>query len=636
MLDFKALKLKVGLELHQQLDTKYKLFCKCPTTIRKDNPDYLFQRRLRPTPSELGEVDPAALFEFKRGRYYVYQSYDDSVCLVEHDEEPPHDLNPEAVEIALEIALMLHATPVDEIQVMRKIVIDGSNTTGFQRTAIVALGGYIDVEGKRVPIQTICLEEDAARKISESEKEVIYRLDRLGIPLIEIATAPVINTPEETELVAYKIGQLLRMTGKVKRGLGTIRQDLNISIEKGAKIEIKGVQRLDLLAKIVYYEVLRQVNLLKIRDELIKREVREEDFDKEFYNVTDIFQNTKCRVIRRELEKGGVVLALKLPKFSGLLKYEIQPGRRFGTELADYAKFWGGVKGLFHTDELPAYGISADEVEALRRRVHASLKDAVVIIADVKSKVEDALKAVLERAMYALKGVPEETRGANPDGTTHYSRPRPGSARMYPETDIRPFRITVELIEKVKKQLPEPPEVKFKKFVEEYGLSPQLAKQILKSYYLDLFERFVKRFRKVSPTLIASTLEQTLKMIKHEGYPIDNISDEHFEQIFEALEQNRISKEAIPDILRYFAKKPDKGIEDAIKDLGLTKISVEEARKIILEIIERNRERILKRRNKALTIVMSNAMKILKGKIDAKEVVKIAKEELRKTLGIEV
>jgi len=367
-IDYKALGLKVGLEMHQQLDTKHKLFCNCPTIIRHDDPHGQFYRRLRPTPSELGEIDPAAFFEFKRGRGYVYETYNDSVCLVEHDEEPPHDLNPEAIDIALEVALMLHAHPVDEIHVMRKVVIDGSNTTGFQRTAIIALGGYVDdIEG-RIGIQTICLEEDAARKIKETDDKVIYRLDRLGIPLIEIATAPHIHTPEQTQRVAYKIGQILRMTGKVKRGLGTIRQDLNISIPKGAKIEIKGVQRLDLLAKIVEYEVMRQLNLLKITEELKIRNVTEEDLHSDIVDVSGIFTNTKCKIIRNALRRGGVVKAVKLPKFSGLLGFEIQPGRRFGTELSDYARAWGGVGGIFHTDELPRYGITSDEVSFRQMR----------------------------------------------------------------------------------------------------------------------------------------------------------------------------------------------------------------------------------------------------------------------------
>jgi len=222
-IDYDKIGLKCGIEFHQMLETKEKLFCRCPTEIRKDNPDYTFVRRLRPTMSEMGEIDKAALFEFEKGVEYLYQGYHDNTCLVEMDEEPPHDLNHEALETALLIALMLNSTPLDEIQVMRKIVIDGSNTTGFQRTALVAIGGSVSVEGKIIPIQTICLEEDAARKIEEQKSRVVFRLDRLGIPLIEIATAPVIKSPDEAERVAYRIGQLLRITGRVKRGLGTIR-----------------------------------------------------------------------------------------------------------------------------------------------------------------------------------------------------------------------------------------------------------------------------------------------------------------------------------------------------------------------------------------------------------------------------
>ncbi|MCD6444432.1 Glu-tRNA(Gln) amidotransferase GatDE subunit E, partial [Candidatus Bathyarchaeota archaeon] len=204
-----GLKVRVGLELHQQLATRFKLFCRCPSELGAEEPEHSFIRRLRPTQSELGEVDPAAHFEFKKGRYIVYELDDRSTCLVEMDEEPPHPMNEEAVDIALTVALMLNSDPVDEIHVMRKIVIDGSNTAGFQRTALIATGGYVDVEGKRIPIQTICLEEDAARLVKQQGKAVYYRLDRLGIPLIEIATAPVIESPEEALKVAYAIGRIL-------------------------------------------------------------------------------------------------------------------------------------------------------------------------------------------------------------------------------------------------------------------------------------------------------------------------------------------------------------------------------------------------------------------------------------------
>ncbi len=629
-IDYEKIGLKVGLELHQQLNTKHKLFCNCPTELVERKPEYIFVRKLRPTRSELGEVDIAALFEWKRGRRYVYESYEDHVCLVEGDEEPPHNLNPEALEIALTAALMLHSKPVDEVHVMRKIVIDGSNTTGFQRTAVVALGGYIDDEEGRIRIQTICVEEDAARKIGEKGKDVIYRLDRLGIPLIEISTGPDIHSPEQAERVAYKIGQLLRITGRVKRGLGTIRQDLNISITGGEKIEIKGVQKLELIKKVVEYEALRQLRLLKIKNELLRRRVKEEDLRFSPIDVTEVFKNTKSKLIRNTIRKGGKIIAQVLPGFKGILGTEVQPGRRFGTELSDYAKFWGGVTGLIHTDELPKYGITMDEVKKLYETCKANPeRDAIVIIADEENKAKEALKAVVERAKYALKGIPKETRAANPDGTTRYMRPQPGAARMYPETDVPPIEITEELLRKIKENLPEMPEKKLKKFIEEYGLSENLAKQMIKSYWLDLFEKIVEKHRgKVSPTLVATTLENTLKSLKNEGIPIDNIEDEHIEEIFDFYSKGELAKEAIPEILKWLAHNPNRHVSDAIKALGLKRISIKDVEELVNKIIEEKRKDIEERRHKAFSIVMGLAMKELRGKVDGKLVAEIVKRKL--------
>jgi len=633
-LDYKKLGLKVGLELHQQLDTKHKLFCKCPTILHEKPSPLTFKRYLRPTMSELGEVDVAALFEWKKGRYYIYEVHEDNVCLVESDEEPPHPLNMEAVEIALTIALMLHSRPVDEIHVMRKVVIDGSNTTGFQRTAIVALGGYLEDDDGIIRIQTICVEEDAARKVGEKGRGIQYRLDRLGIPLIEIATAPDIHTPEQAERVAFKIGQLLRMTGKVKRGLGTIRQDLNVSIKGGEKIEIKGVQRLDLIAKVVAYEALRQLRLLQLRDEILKRGVTEEDIKAEFIDVSEVFKNTKSRIISRVFKSGGVVLALKLPKFKGLIGFELQPGRRFGTELADYARFWADVGGLFHTDELPAYGISKEEVDKLYEATGASKdEDAIILIADAPERARKGLEAVVERVRIAFKGIPKETRAANPDGTTRYMRPQPGAARMYPETDIPPVVVTKELIDKLKATLPEPPDVKYERYIKVYGLSSELAKEILKSYWLDLFDKLIKEFYgKVPATLIASTLVNTLKYLKSEGVPVENLTDEVFEEVFRVYAEGSIAKEAIPEILAWMAKNPERSIEEAIKALGIKKVSLSDVEKIIESIIQDNIDNIRSRGEKAFKYTMGLVMRQLRGKVDGRLVAGIVKKKLKELL----
>ena len=268
-INYNEIGLKVGLEIHQQLNTEHKLFCNCKTELFKDEPETTFLRRLRPTQSELGQIDPAAYFEFQKGTQILYEGETTTSCLVEMDEEPPHHLNPKALKAGLIISLMLNATPIDELHVMRKTVIDGSTTTGFQRTSIVALDGEIDVHGDKVSIQHIGLEEDAARKMKEGSKVLRYRIDRLCIPLVEIATSPVIKTPEQARDVALAVGGILRATEMVKRGLGTIRQDLNISITGGALVEIKGVQELELVSLVIENEVQRQLNLLKIRKELI-------------------------------------------------------------------------------------------------------------------------------------------------------------------------------------------------------------------------------------------------------------------------------------------------------------------------------------------------------------------------------
>lgn len=618
--------LKCGIEFHQMLETKEKLFCHCPTKIKKDKPDYTFVRRLRPTMSEMGEIDRAALFEFEKCVEYLYQGYHGNTCLVEMDEEPPHDLNREALETALLIALMLNSTPLDEIQVMRKIVIDGSNTTGFQRTALVAIGGSVKIEGKIIPIQTICLEEDAARKMEEQKSRVVFRLDRLGIPLIEIATAPVIKSPEEAEKVAYRIGQLLRITGRVKRGLGTIRQDLNISIRDGAKIEVKGVQRLDLISKVIQYEALRQLRLLEIRDELLKRKITKNDLKPNFTDVTEVFKETRSRIISRGLAKGYDVLAIKLPGFRGLIGKEIQPGRRLGTEFADRARFFGGVGGIFHSDELPAYGINIHEIEKVAEILKLGKDDAFVIVVAPHENAVKALNAVLERAKEALEGVPEETRAANPDGTTKFARPRPGAARMYPETDIRPIFIEQKYLERLKSILPEPPEVKLKKFIS-MGLSEELARKMVASYHLDLFEKIVKSID-VPPVLVASTFENTIKSLKRDGIPIENLSDEHMTEVFRLLEENRIAKEAIPEILSWLAQHPEKNADEAIEALGLRTISEKELKELTRRIILEKENYVKKLKERAYGMLMGEVMKLVRGRIDGKKVSYIVREEL--------
>jgi glutamyl-tRNA(Gln) amidotransferase subunit E len=620
--------LKAGLEIHQQLGTREKLFCSCAPKLFKEDPEFTFVRRLRPTQSELGQVDSAALFEFHKGTWILYEANNESVCLVEMDEEPPHDLNREAVEICLIASLMMKMKPVDEIHVMRKTVIDGSNTTGFQRTCVVALNGEIDIKGKKVAIQQVSLEEDAARKMGKDGQLIRYRIDRLGIPLIEVTTAPVLYSPEEAEDTALAIGRILRATRRVRRGLGTIRQDVNVSIRDGALIEIKGVQELELVSKVIENEVQRQLSLLEIREELKKRGVKEEDITTaDFVDVTQIFKNTKCKVLAKAIKQNKPVLAVKLHGFAGLFKKQLALGMRLGSELAGIARFWGRVGGIFHTDEMPAYGVTVEELNQLGKLLKRDPMDAVVFVADTAENATDALKAVTERARVALRGVPEETRAANPDGTTKYMRPRPGAARMYPETDVPPIQVTKGYLDGLSSRLPELPEQLMKRLMKDYKLNRKLAKQILDSEYLELFEGLAGE-TKVSATVIAVALTETLKALRRDGINVEAVTDKQFREMFTLIGSGKTAKESIPEILTWLASHEEATVKAALKSLGLGMISRKELEDLVDDVIEKNSEFIELRGKGAFGPLMGIIMKKARGRVKAQLVNEILKSRL--------
>src|SRR5437879_2858881 len=527
-MDYRTVGLKVGLEIHQQLAT-HKIFCEDSSVLVEAPGGHRFRGRLRPTQSELGEVDAAAIEEARRRLTFVYETTPNS-CLVEADEEPPHPPNPEALDIALEIALLLDAKPVNEVDFMRKIVIDGSNTAGFQRSALVALDGQLAVNGKRIGVPTILLEEDAARKLGEAENEVVYRLDRLGIPLVEIATAPDITTPDEAREVALAFGSLLRATRKVMRGIGTIREDLNVSIQGGARIEIKGVQDLRLIATFVEKEVERQRMLLETAAELGKRGVR--SVPSSLRDFTSAFGGTQSTVIRATVPTGGVVLGWSLPGFAGLLKGKLGP------ELAAHARI-AGVAGSFHSDELPGYGITSSEVTAARTALRIGEQDAFVLVAEEEEKARGAIGEMVPRAAAAIEGVPPETREPRPDGTTVYSRPLPGKARMYPETDVPPIRLTRERLDRIREHLPERPDVTEARLAREYANHEQQTHQLVQEGMDELFELITREFGE--PRLVATVFLYTFSELRRESLDVDGIPVDRLRELFSLLKIGRAS-----------------------------------------------------------------------------------------------
>jgi len=623
LIDYRNIGLKVGLEIHQQLATKNKLFCHCEE-FQSNELEFSFNRRLRPTQSEMGQVDPAAMFEFKKGKIINYHANRKSSCLVEADEEPPHDLNTEAVESALIVALALGSNIVDELHTMRKIVIDGSNTTGFQRTIIVALGGSLKTKNRDVPVQTICLEEDAARLVGDYDGYREYYLDRLCVPLVEIALAPV-----EIQEIALSLGRLLRATRRVARGLGTIRQDINVSIKGGKVVEVKGIQKLDLISKIVEYEALRQSGLMKIKNELEKRGVKPEDISSPL-GVTEIFKDTECELIKKAIEKDGIVLALKLKGFSGLLGYEPYQDIRLGKEMAELVRFYG-LGGIFHSDELPGYGIKISEIDSLKKILEISDKDAFILLAGPKDSVFDAMMALIERAKDALQGIPYETRGPTPDGKTRFIRPRPGPARMYPETDIPPIPITKELLSKLEKEVPKPWEEQIQDYVSKYGLSYKLALKVFDSEHSEIFE-IVASKTKVQPSFIAATLTETLVSLSRAGFDINLLDENDLIELFLNLDEGKVSKEALPQVLEALLKGEAGSIEDAIKKLGIVTISEDELSQIVEKIVQESKELIKERGERSFGILMGKVMNIVRGRVDGAKVGAVLKKRIENVM----
>ena len=505
---------------------------------------------------------------------------------------------------------------------MRKQVIDGSNTGGFQRTGLAATDGYLDTPYGRVAIESLGLEEDAARRIDSDGEYTQFRLDRLGIPLAEITTDPSMHHPEQIKEVAYMIGQVLRSTN-VKRGLGTIRQDVNISITRGARVEIKGVQDLDLMPVIVENEVTRQLALADIKDELIKRNAKVED---EIYDLDEVFKDTSSKI----LSSAECVKGIILRGFDGLIGREVQPGRRFGTEIASYAKK-RGVSGIFHSDELPAYGITQEEVDKVNDFLNIGEEDAFIIVAHDEDIAVSALEEVKRRANLGLEGVVEETRKALDDGDTEYMRPLPTANRMYLETDIPLFKITSERIEPIANNLPELPDVKQARIIEEYKLSEDLATQLVKRQEADMFEAVLADVD-VDATPVASLLAYDLREIKREGHDINILTLNHFKGIFTLLAEGKIAKDSVRKLAIETIKAPDTDIAEIAEKSNLVMMSEDDVAKIIAGIVADNEGMVKERQMGAMGPLMGMCMKQLKGKADGGMVNKIVREEIQKLI----
>lgn len=620
--------LRVGLEIHQQLSTNKKLFCNC-SPLESDEYTIRFSRKLRATKSELGEYDPAALFENRKSKTIIYYANPQSSCLVEQDDEPPHEIDLDAINIALIIACSLKSSIFSEIHTMRKIVVDGSNTSGFQRTMLVAQGGHLDVEGKRVGVQSLCLEEDAAKLIEDKETERSYSLDRLGVPLVEIALEPVDVSPSEIKKIALALGRLLRITKKVTRGIGSIRQDVNISVMGSGVVEVKGVQQLDQLEKIIEYEAKRQHGLILISERLRNLKL-EKVLKNDVFDVTELFRSCNSKIIKKAISDGSVIKSIRVKNFAGLFSYEPYEGIRIGKELGQLVRFYG-IGGIFHSDELPNYGIENSDIQSLQKLLEISSNDGFIIIAGENSKIDFAIDSVIKRIEDAKNGVPAETRGATPSGETVFLRPRPGASRMYPETDIPPLVITDDQIKLAKSSIPKSWDESLIDIQSKYALNAQLAEQIFDSEYLQLFEKICLDKRH-SPNFVASILCSTITNLQRQGLNISLLKTEDVLKSFELLANNKIAKESMEIIFESIMSNKAKSVKEAIEKSAITSLGETKLNMILNDIVHDNIKIIMRDGIRSLAPLMGIAMKELRGKASGEQVNQLLEKKIQNLL----
>ncbi|MBA4461367.1 MAG: Glu-tRNA(Gln) amidotransferase subunit GatE [Nitrosopumilaceae archaeon] len=620
---------KVGLEIHQQLHTNKKLFCDCPP-IESDEYTKKFQRRLRAVKSELGEYDPAALFEKSKSKSIVYFGNSKSSCLVEEDEEPPHNLDEDAKKLALVIASSLKSNIFSEIYPMRKTVIDGSNTTGFQRTMLISQGGFIDVEGEKIGVQSICLEEDAAKLLGDKGSVREYSLDRLGVPLVEIALEPVEGSPTKIKKIALSLGKLLRSTKKVTRGIGSIRQDVNVSVKNGgAVVEVKGVQQLDQLEKIIEFEAKRQHGLVKIAEKLNNSKFEGMTRDN-VLEITDDWKKCQSKIIQKALKDNSIIKALKIPNFSGMFGYSPYEGIRLGKEIGQLVKFYG-IGGVFHSDELPNYGIEENDIEIVKTLLEIKEDDAFLIIAAPSSKIDFAIESIINRINSAVKGVPAETRLATPNGDTVFLRPRPGASRMYPETDIPPIPVTNHELIIAENNIPKSWDESLKELQEKYSLNLQLAEQIFDSQYIDLFEKISSKTQ-ISPTFVASILCSSITNLERSGLNAKLLTNEEIEKSFEYLQNGKIAKESIEMIFESIMAGKSNSLEEAMKNTSIETLNEAELEKMIEKITNDNKSIIENQKERAIGPLMGIAMKDLRGKASGEMINKLLLKNIKRIL----
>ena len=586
-IDYARVGLKVGLEVHQQLLTEHKMFCHCPAGLYTKSHDAVVLRHMRPTLSELGEYDGTALMEFKTKKNIVYLLHRSNVCTYEMDDTPPFLVNREAVDIAIEQCLMLGCDIVDEVHIARKQYLDGSIPTGFQRTAIVGVGGRLPFRDRELGIIQVSVEEDSCREVSDRGHAVVWRTDRLGMPLIETVTEPGLHTPEEVEEAILLIGRVCRSTGHVRTGIGASRQDVNVSVRGGRRVEIKGVARAAWAAQLVRGEAARQVRLLELRDELARRGfTRPERVGLEHRDVTSDFAASAIETLRREtwerflegddrrpgLERGKgpfTVRAVRLPGLAGTPSLPCQPGATFTDELAGRVRVIATLDQppiLLHSEAWPEAPGSRDELRRLERLLGCAGDDAVVVIWGAEADTVTAAQEIELRYRDAVEGVPHETRQPLPDGSTSFERILPGPERMYPDTDSPPQRVTRERVEGLRAALPEPPWQREERYLAA-GLPRPVVHYLIRRGGARLVDLVVEDGADLKRA--GFFFGEEVKGLRRAGSRVDAVDDERWRELFRAAGEQPALWDARHRLVDAIAAEPGRTVAEIVDDAGL-------------------------------------------------------------------
>jgi glutamyl-tRNA(Gln) amidotransferase subunit E len=580
--DYKRIGFKSGLEVHQQLKTRSKLFCRCPAGIYHADDDYDAEviRHMRPTLSEMGVYDGTALMEFKTRKEITYRINNETACTYEVDDTPPFPIDREALEIAINIALAARMNIVGEVHITRKQYLDGSIPTGFQRSAIISIEGELQLSNKKVRLIQLSLEEDSCREVSDVGHRRIYKTDRLGMPLIETVTYPDCLTPAELAEAAEYIRFLNRSTGKVRTGMGAAREDVNVSCEGGSRVEIKGVAHIRWIPGLSHNEAFRQYALLSIRSRLRDLISDPSSWSIRSREITENEKELHFSPVRAALDRGEKVMAVNLPGCGGILSHFTQPGKIFADELSDRLKVIACLErpNMIHSEEIGRVNFNSLFPE-VAIWLSAAPGDAQVILWGPAEDIPTALETVEERIRLACEGVPNETRKAFEDGTTIFERVLPGRDRMYPDTDSQPIPVTNDILEKLGKDLPVDIAMRYMQ-MKEWGLPEDTWHYLLSKNLVELVERIGNNLG-FDHREVGILIGQRFRSLEGRGRVAKGFGNERLYDLFAFLKTEELLPPLARIMLPAVVATPSPDFSEILAGTGLRRASLSEIRKEI-------------------------------------------------------